>query len=170
MCENYLNTLSFYVSPDKNHGFKSGNHAGHNLWLITSLYYLSQHNNYQNLIHIACVKWVYWWYTMLHVSAHTVIIIIIRQYTSIIISQNIEWWWLYELKHVASYTTNKLILHMWREWDSDNCCVVTDNKGKYKQTQHDALLEDYDLSVCLQMPHLKQKWNNVQCVLQYHLA
>jgi hypothetical protein len=35
-----------------------------------------------------------------------------------------------------------LILHTWREWDLDNCCVVTVNKGKYKQTQQDALLED----------------------------
>jgi hypothetical protein len=28
-----------------------------------------------------------------------------------------------------------------REWDSDNCCVVTNNKRKYKQTQQDVLLQ-----------------------------
>jgi hypothetical protein len=55
----------------------------------------------------------------------------------------IAWWWLYEPKHVASYTTNKLILHGQREWEFDNCCIVRDNKGKHKVTQQEALLEDY---------------------------
>jgi hypothetical protein len=35
-----------------------------------------------------------------------------------------------------------LISHRRREWDFDNCYVVTDNKGKYKQTQQDPLLDD----------------------------
>jgi hypothetical protein len=40
---------------------------------FTFLYYPSQHN-YQNLVHVAYVKWVYWWYSLLHVSAHRTII------------------------------------------------------------------------------------------------
>jgi hypothetical protein len=55
--------------------------------LLLSLYYPSQHNNYLNLIHVACVKWVYWWYSLLHDSAHRAII---GQYALIIISQTIE--------------------------------------------------------------------------------
>jgi hypothetical protein len=44
------------------------------VFAYTFLYYPSQHNNYQNLIHIACVKWVYWWYSLLHVLPHRAII------------------------------------------------------------------------------------------------
>jgi hypothetical protein len=50
------------------------------------LYYPSQLKNYQTLIHVACVKGVYWWYSLLHVSDHRAII---RQYTLIIISETI---------------------------------------------------------------------------------
>jgi hypothetical protein len=57
------------------------------LFACTFLSYTSQHNNYQNFLHVACVKWVYWWYSLLHVSAHRAII---RQYKLIIISQTIE--------------------------------------------------------------------------------
>jgi hypothetical protein len=51
--------------------------------LYTFIYYPSQHNNYQNLIHVACVKWVLF---VVQVSAHRAII---RQYT-LIISQATE--------------------------------------------------------------------------------
>jgi hypothetical protein len=55
------------------------------VFAYTFFYYLSQHNNYQNLIHVRLS--VSWWYSLLHVSAHRPII---RQYTLIIISQTIE--------------------------------------------------------------------------------
>jgi hypothetical protein len=51
----------------------------------TFFYHPSQHNNYQNLIHMRLS--VYWWYSLLHVSTHRAII---RQYTLITISQTIE--------------------------------------------------------------------------------
>jgi hypothetical protein len=44
--------------------------------------------------------------------------------------------------YATSYTTNKLIWHRRREWDFDNYRVVAGNKGKYKQTQQDALLDE----------------------------
>jgi hypothetical protein len=32
------------------------------VFVYTFFYYPSQHNNYQDLIHVTSVKWVYWWY------------------------------------------------------------------------------------------------------------
>jgi hypothetical protein len=52
--------------------------------IYTILYYPSQHKNYQDLTDVTSVKWVYWWYNLLHVSDHRAIL---RQYTLIIISQ-----------------------------------------------------------------------------------
>lgn len=50
----------------------------------------------------------------------------------------------YELKHVANYTINKLILHKQCERDFDNFCVVTGNKGKLNENV-DGLLTDGSL-------------------------
>jgi hypothetical protein len=55
------------------------------VFAFTSYYYPSQHNNYQNLIHVRLS--VDWCYSLLHVSAHRAIT---RQYILITVYQNIE--------------------------------------------------------------------------------
>jgi hypothetical protein len=44
---------------------------------------------------------------------------------------------------IRNNTTTKMSFTSRCGWDFDNCCVVTDNKEKYKHTQRDALLEHY---------------------------
>jgi hypothetical protein len=57
------------------------------VFVYTSFYYLSQHNNYQELIHVTCVNEFIGGTILQHVSTHRTII---RQYTLITIYHIID--------------------------------------------------------------------------------
>jgi hypothetical protein len=60
-----------------------------------------------------------------------------------------------------SQHNSKPTLHRLPKWHFDNCCVVTDNEGKYKETQQDTLLEGWNyvskMQIFLEMAYTSEE-------------